>query len=121
MTKQGDFIMTRILALAAAVGLSIAPALAEPTVMAGGLTLKTVTVEFPTSSRIFPGAGAGANAINANCVTCHSASMVLTQPRLSKAVWGEEVAKMRKVYGAPLADGDVALIVDYLAGLEPGK
>jgi hypothetical protein len=45
--------------------------------------------------------------------------MVLNQPQLSKAAWGEEVAKMRKVYGAPVPDESVSAIVDYLAGLKP--
>lgn len=38
---------------------------------------------------------------------------------MSKATWAEEVAKMAKVYGAPIAEQDVPAIVDYLAGLHP--
>jgi hypothetical protein len=34
-----------------------------------------------------------------------------------KASWQAEVTKMIKVYGAPIAEGDVAGIVDYLAPL----
>ena len=48
--------------------------------------LKSVSVELPTSDITFPG-GAAADAINANCLACHSAGMVLTQPNLAKAAW----------------------------------
>jgi cytochrome c5 len=48
--------------------------------------LKSVSVELPTSDITFPG-GAAADAINANCLSCHSAGMVLTQPNLAKAAW----------------------------------
>ena len=91
----------------------------EPVASGNGVTLKTLTVTYPTSTRVFP--GAGADAINANCVTCHSAGMVLLQPPLSKQAWADEVTKMRKVYGAPVAEADVPAIVDYLAALQPGK
>ena len=99
-------------------GASLAAA-AEPTVSGNNVTLKTVTVTYPSSTRVFPGVGAGADAINANCVTCHSASMVFVQPPLSKQTWTNEVTKMRKVYGAPIAEADVPAIIDYLAALKP--
>ena len=63
---------------------------------------------------MFPG-GASADAINANCVTCHSAGMVLNQPALSRADWTAEVHKMARVYKAPVSPGDQAAIIDYLA------
>jgi sulfite dehydrogenase (cytochrome) subunit B len=53
-----------------------------------------------------------------NCTACHSADYVNIQPRGAKdkkAFWQAEVAKMIKVYGAPIAESDVAGIVDYLA------
>ncbi|WP_158809357.1 cytochrome c [Beijerinckia sp. L45] len=99
-------------------GASLATA-SEPSVSANGVTLRSVTITYPTSSRDFP--GPGADAINANCVTCHSAGMVFVQPPLSKQAWTDEVTKMRKVYGAPVAEADVPEIVDYLAALKPGQ
>jgi hypothetical protein len=65
---------------------------------------------------LFPG-GDKAEAINNNCLACHSAGMVLTQPHLSRAEWQSEVDKMRNIYKAPIAAEDVVEIVDYLAGL----
>jgi hypothetical protein len=85
-------------------------------VSGGGTTLRSVNVEFPDPGRLFPG-GDKAEAINNNCLACHSAGMVLTQPYLSRAEWQSEVDKMRNIYKAPIAAEDVVEIVDYLAGL----
>jgi len=80
---------------------------AEPLV-----TLKSVTVDLPDSERMFP--GPGSDAINNNCLACHSAGMVLNQPALPKSTWQAEVTKMIQNYKAPVAEADVAAIVDYL-------
>jgi hypothetical protein len=96
----------------------VAPA---PSIVAGsGVTLRSVSVNLPDSDRTFPG-GAAADAINNNCLACHSAGMVLTQPTLSRAAWQAEVDKMRDIYRAPIAAEDVPAIVDYLANLNSGK
>jgi mono/diheme cytochrome c family protein len=87
------------------------------------LTLKSVSVDLPTSDRMFPG-GATAEVINNNCLACHSAGMVLNQPALTKAAWDAEVRKMINVYKAPVAPEDVAAIVAYLdstKGIKPGE
>lgn len=94
-------------------------ALAEAVVSSvsgGGTTLRSVDVEFPDPGRQFPG-GDEAEAINNNCLACHSAGMVLTQPRLSRAEWQSEVDKMRNTYKAPIGDADVPAIVNYLVNL----
>ncbi|WP_395679744.1 hypothetical protein [Inquilinus sp.] len=69
---------------------------------------------------MFPG-GSEADAINNNCLACHSADMVLNQPALPKTAWEAEVNKMINAYKAPVAPEDVAPIVDYLAKLQPVK
>ena len=79
-----------------------------------GVTLRSVSVDFPDPGNTFPGA---ADAVNNNCLACHSAGMVLTQPHLSRASQAE-VEKMRNAYKAPIADADVPAIVDYLANLK---
>jgi len=94
-----------------------ATAAALNSVSGGGTTLRSVNVEFPDPGRLFPG-GDRAEAINNNCLACHSAGMVLTQPYLSRAEWQSEVDKMRNIYKAPIAAEDVAAIVDYLASRE---
>jgi hypothetical protein len=63
----------------------ISTAVSAPAAVAiGGVSLQSVKVDFPDSNRTFPG-GHAADAVNNNCVACHSAGMVLTQPRLSQA------------------------------------
>jgi hypothetical protein len=76
--------------------------------------LKPVKVDLPDSNRMFP-PGPGSDAINNNCLACHSAGMVLNQPELSKQAWAAEVNKMINIYKAPVAAEDVGPIVDYLA------
>lgn len=83
------------------------------------ITLKSVNVELPDSDRMFP--GPGADAINNNCLACHSAGMVLNQPDLPRAAWQAEVDKMIHSYKAPVAEADVAAIVDYLARAKGAK
>jgi cytochrome c5 len=90
------------------------------TATAGGLTLQSVGADFPDPGRLFPG-GDSADAINNNCLACHSAGMVLTQPKLSRAEWQAEVNKMRDTYKAPVGDEDVPAIVDYLVNRTSGK
>jgi hypothetical protein len=91
------------------------PAGAAPASAAAPRTflLKSVSVELPTSEVEFPGP-ANAQAITANCLACHSAGMVLTQPNLSKATWAGVVDKMIHAYKAPVSEGDAAAIIDYL-------
>ena len=112
-------------AVAAIAGLTLAfighPAVELPpppaAVASSGATafvLKSVSVDLPTSTEVFPG-GATAETINANCLSCHSAGMVLTQPNLPKAAWHGIVDKMIHAYKAPVDDGEMTAIVDYLA------
>ncbi|WP_425066789.1 c-type cytochrome [Reyranella sp.] len=87
---------------------------------ATAFVLKSVSVDLPTSTEVFPG-GATADTINANCLSCHSAGMVLTQPNLSRATWHGIVEKMIHAYKAPVDDGEMAAIVDYLATTKGSK
>jgi mono/diheme cytochrome c family protein len=89
-------------------------------VSAAGITLRSVSVSLPTGNRAFAG-GAEADAINRNCVACHSTDMVLNQPNLPAPVWQSEVDKMRNAYKAPVAAEDVPLIVAYLMGAKGAK
>ena len=82
--------------------------------------LKSVSVELPTSDTVFPDP-ANAQAISSNCLSCHSAGMVLTQPDLSRAAWAGIVDKMIHAYKAPVGEGDVKAIVDYLQETKGAK
>jgi mono/diheme cytochrome c family protein len=84
------------------------------------LELKSVKLDLPDSDKMFP-AGPGSDAINNNCLACHSAGMVLEQPALSKQAWAAEVNKMINNYKAPIAPEDVGAIVEYLTALKGAK
>lgn len=88
---------------------------AASSVSGGGFALTSTSVEAPADDAVFP-AGAGVELVNQRCLSCHSASMVLTQPPLKPEQWTAIVEKMRDVYHAPVAAGEVAPIVGYLAG-----
>lgn len=90
------------------------------TVTAAGITLKSVSIDLPAGDRVFAG-GTAAEVVNNNCLTCHSAGMVLNQPALSPATWKAEVTKMQVVYKAPVSEEDVPAIVAYLSAIKPGN
>lgn len=59
--------------------------------------------------------GPDAVLVRAYCSSCHSADYIEMNSRfMKKANWDAEVRKMIKVMGAPVPEGDVARIVDYL-------
>jgi mono/diheme cytochrome c family protein len=103
------------------VGYLTAGLLASTPVLAEQLpAIKSTSVDLPTGDSLFPG-GASADAINNNCLACHSADMVLNQPPLPKATWEAEVHKMINIYKAPIDAADVPAIVDYLASTKGVK
>jgi mono/diheme cytochrome c family protein len=56
----------------------------------------------------------GVELATAQCVLCHSADYISTQPPLPRNYWQAAVAKMQQKFGAPIAPGDVDALVDYL-------
>lgn len=85
--------------------------------MGNDFALTSTDVTFPDDSdQMYPD-GPHADLMNQNCVACHSPSMVLTQPPLTRDKWQEEVDKMRNTFKAPVAEADVPAIVDYLVAL----
>jgi hypothetical protein len=100
-------------------GMAIVTALAAPALKAEGVPLASVKVDLPFGDREFE--GAGAVPVNGACLACHSAEMVLNQPKLSPATWTAEVNKMRAVYKAPIEDADIPAIVDYLVNLQGSR
>ena len=76
--------------------------------------LTSLNLEVPSSDASFPD-GPGADAINGNCLPCHSDDHILNKPNLPKETREEIIHKMISAYKAPIAPEDVAPIVDYLA------
>lgn len=73
-------------------------------------------IQLPSETATYqPSELPGYAAAQANCLTCHSAQYVISQPPGSpRAYWDATVHKMKKVFGAPLRDEDLPAIVDYL-------
>lgn len=93
-----------------------APAASVPgpaMVSGGGFTLASESVDLPDDDGRYPD-GPGADVINANCTSCHSASMALTQAPMTRDGWAAIVHKMHDVYKAPVAEKDMPTIIDYL-------
>ena len=105
------------LPIALAVGVALAPFCAQAE---SQLSLKSVSVDLPPGDDMFPN-GPGADAINNNCLACHSADMVLNQPALPMTQWQAEVDKMRTAYKAPIDPKDASAIVDYLVSIKGVK
>ena len=58
--------------------------------------------------------GPGAQIATGQCLLCHSADYVSTQPPLDRAGWTASVIKMREKYGAPIQEAQIEPLVDYL-------
>jgi cytochrome c5 len=80
---------------------------------ASDFAFQDASVTLPDDVTALP-PGPNVDVVTANCTGCHSPSMILTQPRLTRAAWEGEVTKMVKVYKAPVAEADMPVIVDYL-------
>jgi cytochrome c5 len=100
-----------VLPIIAALGLSLSLYSGEAATITA---LKSLKLDVPTSDAMFP-PGPGSDAINNNCLACHSADHVLNQPSLSREAWQEVVNKMITAYRAPVSPEDAKAIVDYLA------
>jgi len=57
----------------------------------------------------------GYQLVQQNCMACHSAQYVQTQPpAMPRGFWEATVRKMKKPYGALFVEGDIPAMVDYL-------
>jgi mono/diheme cytochrome c family protein len=57
----------------------------------------------------------GVHKVEANCQACHTLAYIpMNSPFLKPSVWGAEVTKMIKVFGALIDDADAKAIADYL-------
>jgi cytochrome c553 len=56
----------------------------------------------------------GAELVTAQCLICHSADYISTQPRLTRAQWQASVTKMQQKYGATISTNNMDRLVNYL-------
>jgi sulfite dehydrogenase (cytochrome) subunit B len=98
--------MTGMRTKAALVVLAVAPA---------AVSAEPIIYNLPEETARFQ-PGPGVDVAEANCLACHSADYISTQPpQQGKTFWQAEVTKMIKLYGAPIAEQDVSKIAEYLA------
>ena len=78
--------------------------------------MEPVSYQLPEEAIPAELADAGAEIVVNNCTACHSLEYVTTQPRgMGEKFWHDEVTKMVKVYGAPVAPADAEAIARLLA------
>lgn len=58
--------------------------------------------------------GKGFDAVNGNCLTCHSFGYVTNQGRQSKEFWRKKVEKMIVHFKAPITKEDANTVTEYL-------
>lgn len=58
--------------------------------------------------------GKGFDAVQANCLTCHSFGYIINQGPQSRAFWLEKTVKMVDAFKAPITPEDVQTIAEYL-------
>jgi hypothetical protein len=69
----------------------------------------------PETARFQPSDLPGYALVQRDCLVCHSAQYVQSQPpSMPRSYWEATVKKMKKPFGAPFADEDIPAIVDYL-------
>jgi hypothetical protein len=79
-------------------------------------TAALTTVAAGDESRVRLAKDPGSDLVRARCAICHSLDYIpMNSPFMTRTAWEAEVRKMIKMMGAPVAEGEVAPIVDYLA------
>lgn len=58
--------------------------------------------------------GPGREVVLGQCLVCHSADYVTSQPPMVRAAWLASIEKMRSKYAAPIPTNSVAGLADYL-------
>jgi len=58
--------------------------------------------------------GKGFDAVQANCLMCHSFGYIINQGPQSSDFWAKKIEKMIVHFKAPMSDEDVVTVTDYL-------
>lgn len=58
--------------------------------------------------------GPGDLLATAQCVLCHSADYIATQPPMNRAAWTATVQKMKDKFGAPIPPENIERLAEYL-------
>ena len=83
-------------------------------VAAVGAAPKTIVLP-PDGAQLIPSSLPGYAKAQQNCVACHSAEYMITQPpNAGRPYWDAMTKRMKAVFKAPINDADMPEIVDYL-------
>lgn len=66
----------------------------------------------PETAKLRP--GPGSEMVTAQCLLCHSADYISSQPVMNRTAWTATVTKMKDKYGAPIAQENIDALVNYL-------
>jgi hypothetical protein len=70
----------------------------------------TAAIVLPPGDGVLPDRP-NAEAVDRNCLPCHSTETILNQPALSRDIWKAEIEKMRTAFGARIdPDADDAIL-----------
>jgi cytochrome c5 len=74
------------------------------------------TITLPRETAVFKESSLpGYQLVQRHCLGCHSAHYAQTQPStLNRTYWENTVKRMKRPFGAPFPDEDIAAMVDYL-------
>ena len=96
-----------------------AAVLAKGKQKAAPITGEAARIELPPGDDVLPDRR-HAEAVDRNCLSCHSTETILNQPALSRDVWKAEIDKMRTAFGAqidPEADDDILAYLTAINGV----
>jgi hypothetical protein len=112
-------VMTGGLAACLTVALLLAPGSALAKAGRGrapAMVGQTAMIELPPGDDVLPDR-LGAEAVDRNCLSCHSTETILNQPALSRDIWKAEIDKMRTDFNAQISpDADEAILA-YLTSI----
>jgi hypothetical protein len=95
------------------IGMAVRVLIAACGIAAAGAAC-ALEIKLPSeTATLRPSTQAGA-ANAAQCLMCHSADYMSSQPPMGHAFWEAEVNKMIKTYGAPIPPDQVPAIAEYL-------
>ena len=79
------------------------------------IAITSQSIALPAETATLP---ATAEIVTLNCTACHSAELILTQPRLKPDQWQAELTKMRGAYKATIDEKDDPAIIAALLALQ---
>jgi hypothetical protein len=104
--------MALALLLAPAAAMAKKPNAKGAPAMAGAVA----SVDLPPGDDVLPDRP-NAEAVDRNCLSCHSTETILNQPALSRNIWAAEIDKMRTAFGARVDPGADDAILAYLTAI----